>query len=131
MDYEKLPIDDISTVEIISIKSSDVLGSRTSILDYKNTDIIIDWLSQPKKPDTETVSETEFINDDIFSFLDSEPDDMNICSDCVLHDDYYTSNKLRNSAATTDSAATSNSACTTTGSTAIDSGIDSHNKFPE
>ena len=106
-----------------------MLGSRTSILDYKNTDIIIDWLSQPKKPDTETVSETEFISDDIFSFLDSEPDDMDVSSDCVPHD-YYTSNKLRNSATTTDSAATSDSACTTTGSTAIDSGIDSHNKFP-
>ena len=129
MDYDKLPRDDISTVEIISIKSSGVLGSRTSILDYKNTDIIIDWLSQPKKPDTETVSETEFISDDIFSFLDSEPDDMDVSSDCVPHD-YYTSNKLRNSATTTDSAATSDSACTMTGSTAIDSGIDSHNKFP-
>lgn len=129
MDYDKLPRDDISTVEIISVKSCDVLGSRISILDYKNTDIIVDWLSQPKKPDTETLSETEFINDDIFSFLDSEPGDMDICSDCVSHD-YYASNKLLNSDATADSAATSDSTCTTTGSTAIDSGIDSHDKFP-
>ena len=132
-DYDKLPRDDISIVEIISIKSNDVLGSRISILDYNNTDTIVDWLSQPKKPDTETVLETvletEIINDDIFSFLDSEPDDMDICSDCVSYD-HYTSNKLHNSAVTTDSAATSDSACTTTGSTGIDSGIDSHNKFP-
>ena len=126
MDYDKLPRDDISTIEIISIKSSDVLGSKISILDYNNTDIIVDWLSQPKKSDNETFSDTEIVNDDIFSFLDSEPDDMDTYSDCVSHD-YYTSNKLHNSnsAIAFDSAATSDSA----GSTAIDSGIDSHNKF--
>ena len=129
VDYDKFPTDNISTVEVLSVKSSDVLGSRISILDYKNTDIIVDWLSQPRKLSTEIVPDDEVISDDIFSFIDSEPGDMEMFSGCTTYD-HYTSDKLQNNFSTYDSAATSDSAAMT-GSTTIDSGIDSHSKFPE
>ena len=128
IDYDKFPVDNISAVEVISVKSSDVLGSRVSILDYKNTDYIVDWLSQPRKLSTEIVPD-EVISDDIFSFIDSETGDMEMFSGCTTYD-HYTSDKLENNFSTYDSTAASDSAAMT-GSTTIDSGIDSHSKFPE
>lgn len=119
MDYDKLPKDDISLVEIISIKSSDELEWDRPSVNEHDTESLFNIILRRKKSHTDI---------DLFSFLDSEPDDMDLSSDCVSHD-YYTSNKLRNSATTSDSANTSDSA-TTTGSTAVDSGIDAHDKFP-
>ena len=123
VDYDKLPKDDISLVEKISIKSCDVsMSERNSVVDLDDESICITILQQKK-------SITE-IDESFFSFLDSEHQDdidIDMCSDCGSHD-YYTSNKLRNSAATTDSGTASDSA-TTSGSTNIDSGIDSHAKF--
>lgn len=108
VDYDKLPKDDISLVEIISIKSSDV--ERASVVVDDDDDYSI----------LRKIQKTSVSTFDIFSFIDSEHDeDTDASSNCASHD-YYTSNKLRNSA-------------TTTGSTNVDSGIDSqsHGKFPE
>lgn len=108
IDYDKLPKDDVSLVEMISIKSNDVLGSRISI----ETNIHIDMILKSPVPAT-----------DIFSFLDTESDDMDMSSDCTCAShDHYTTTKLHTSATTSDSAPTSDSAATT-GSITADSGV--------
>lgn len=109
-DYDKLPKDNESLVEILSPK---VLGSPISIV----TDVHIDMILRPP---------------DIFSFLDinSESGDSDMHSDLSIYEssvyDHYTITKLHSSTTVIDSAATS---ATTTTSTNVDSGIDSHNKF--
>lgn len=67
---------------------------------------------------------------DIYPFLDIDSDNMGMSSNftCASHD-HYTTTKLCSSAITSDSAATSDSSAST-GNTTIDSGIDSHDKFP-
>jgi len=106
MDYDKLPKDKISLTEILSIKSSNVLEWDRQSVDEHDTESLLNKISQRKKSHTDV---------DLFSFLDSEPDDIDLFSECASHD-HYTSDKLRNSATTSDSA-------TTTGSTVVDSGI--------
>ena len=108
-DYDKLPKDNVSLVETISIKSKDMLGSMISVVTDVNIDMI---LGPPDSP--------------IFSFLDSESGDTDMDSNCSgVSYGHYTTTKLQTSTII-DSAATS---ATTTSSTNVDSGIDSNNKF--
>lgn len=118
VDYDKLPKDNVSLVEIISVKSDEDLSTeKISVVDI-DTEFLFK-ISRRK-------SNTDISDADIFSFLDSEFGETDLfSSDCVSHD-YYTSNKQRNSGTTTDSAAATSNSTTTTGSTNVDSGIDSH-----